>query len=77
MSVLAILAVLFLAVVFIIAIVIRKKKQLTQQLEEEKVASEHRYSSDSSYQANVINDEQVTYAYTAIVTPQTANTNSI
>jgi len=77
-SVLAVLGCLFVAVVFIVAVVITKKKKLDEQLEQEKLhADGSRYSSPSDFHTNVAIDEQMAYSYAAAVTPQPVSSTSI
>ncbi|GMF36733.1 unnamed protein product [Phytophthora fragariaefolia] len=77
-SVVAVLGCLFITVVFVIYIVIKKKQQLNEQLEQEKIAASPRTSRyERDYHANVAMDSQLAFPFTAAVTPQTVSFDSI
>ncbi|GMF32432.1 unnamed protein product [Phytophthora lilii] len=79
-SVLAVLGCLFIVVIFVMYIVIKKKKQLNEQLEQEKLPANldaSRFSCESDYHANVAIDEQMAFAYSAAATPQPASSTSL
>ncbi|KAE9205347.1 hypothetical protein PF005_g13427, partial [Phytophthora fragariae] len=80
LSVLAVLGCLFIIVVFVMYIVIKKKQQLNELLEQEKGSPRSdvcRYSCESDFRANVAMDEHLAFSYAAAVTPQPVSSTSI
>ncbi|KAF4028848.1 Lytic transglycosylase [Phytophthora infestans] len=75
-SVLAVLGCLFIIVISVMYFVIKKKKQLDEQLEQEK-HDEGRQSAESDYHTNVAIDEQMPFSFTTATTPQPPNCSSI
>ncbi|KAG6954806.1 hypothetical protein JG687_00011578 [Phytophthora cactorum] len=69
-SVLAVLGCLFILVILVMYFVVKKKKQLNEQLEREKHHDGSRCSAESDYHTNVAIDEQLPFPYTAAATPQ-------
>ncbi|EGZ14550.1 hypothetical protein PHYSODRAFT_252991 [Phytophthora sojae] len=76
-SVFAVLGCLFVIVVFVMYIVIKKKQQLNELLGQEKTSDVSRYSCESDFQTNIPMDEHLAFPYAAAATPQPVSSTSI